>query len=175
MEQNEMTLLEFLQQLATFCPGGLTKEKTMTVINTYQDMLLKEIHKRPGKYNYKRLLEYILKTYQYKNFPSIADLIAWLPNGFVRPYEDFALNGGTVRVRFKTGKYYDFEPYYCKMTVAQIKEQFYKKHTTENPDGTLECTMESVKYFPPNFTLIGEWAYDEETGEKIHESKWKAA
>ena len=61
------------------------------------------------------------------------------------------------------------------MTVAQIKEQFYKKHTTENPDGTLECTIESVKYFPPNFTLIGEWAYDEETGEKIHESKWKAA
>lgn len=173
MEQ-EMSLLDFLQKLAVFFPGGMTKEKSMVVINTYQDMLLKEIHKTQKKYNFKRLLEHILKEYQYKNYPSIADLIGWLPRGEIRTYEDFALNGGNIRVRFKSGLFYDFEPYYCKMTLKEIKAKFIKKYTMEDSEGKPYCTIESIKYLPPQYTVIGNKALDEETGEWLNEENWKA-
>jgi hypothetical protein len=169
---NEMTLLEFLGKLSDFFPGGLTKEKTASVLSEYQDIILEETQKTGKIYDYKKLLHYVLKVHKFKTYPSVADLIEWLPAGEKREFQEHLYDDGTVRLKLKSGVTYDFVKDKC-MSLKDIKSYFYKKHTSVQSDCGVYCDIEWLKYIPSNYTVMGDKAIDNISGEWINEEKWE--
>lgn len=169
---NEMTLLEFLGKLSDFFPGGLTKEKISSVVSEYQNILLEETQKTGKTYDFRKLLHYVLKNHKFKTYPSVADLIEWLPRGEKREYQEHLYDDGTVRLKLKSGLSYDFVKA-KNISLKDIKSYFMKRHTSVQSDCGVLCDVEWIKYVPSNYTIIGDTAIDNISGENLNEKEWQ--
>lgn len=155
-----MTLTDFLEELASYYPMQGKEESNAKKIVKWRDLLLTEMRKTKKTYDFEKLLNYILKDYKYKYFPNISDLLEYLPYGIKQDYSRKIPNGGKVRVflapskRNPQGLYVDYEPYYCNLTLDEVREKFVKLYTVTTTDTaagkpTRECRVKDIKYYPP--------------------------
>lgn len=169
---NEMTLLGFLGELSKHFSGGISKENMTSVMTTYQDILLEEMQKTGAKYDFRKLFHYVLKTHKFKTYPSVADLIEWLPQGEKREYQEHLYDDGLVRLKLKDGRTYDFVKA-KNQSLKDIKSYFMKRHTSVQSDCGVYCGVEWIKYVPSNYDVMGDKAIDNITGEHINEENWQ--
>ena len=102
-----MKLFEFLRNLETFYPLNESAEKVENRLSAYVDILEGEIVKSRKKYNFEKILRYIQRNYRYKQFPSLPDLLDFLPYGIVYETTYSGQVGETIK-RVIGGHEYEF-------------------------------------------------------------------
>lgn len=102
-----MKLFEFLRDLESFYPLNESAEKVEKRLSAYVDILEAEILKTKKTYDFKKILQYIQRNYRYKQFPSLPDLLDFLPYGIVYKTSYSGQEGETIK-RVINGWEYEF-------------------------------------------------------------------
>lgn len=108
-----MNIREFLRELLFFFPleRKLDEEQTAKLLESYVDDILFSVEQHED-YNcdYKKLLQHIRMNYEYRKFPSIADIVKFVPKSLVpKPIPlSCSEHAGEVIKRVINGVEYEF-------------------------------------------------------------------
>jgi hypothetical protein len=102
-----MKIFDFLRELEVFYPMNESEEKIEKRISAYAEIIQSETLKTGKRYDFKRVLNSILRNYRYKTFPSLSDILDYLPNGVVIE-EQYSGREGEVITRVINGFPYQF-------------------------------------------------------------------
>ena len=107
-----MNIRDFLTELAFYFPMERKSEDALKLFEIYVDGILYEINKDKWKgydCDFERLLKNIRREYQYKKFPSLAELLPYIPSAMVRVVkESYSDKEGEVIKRVINGYEYEF-------------------------------------------------------------------
>jgi hypothetical protein len=144
-----MNLFEFLRKLEAFYPLNESQEKVNNRLSSYVDILEGEIVKRGKRYDYDKILKHIQKTYRYKTFPSLPDLLDFLNVGEVRESVNCKDEGCLVVIRAENHIYsFEIAPFGRKLD--DIKYDAGKRFANAK-----------VEIYPKGSVLIGDKVFTE--------------
>jgi hypothetical protein len=102
-----MKIFDFLRELELFYPMGAGEEKTEKCIASYAEIIQRETLKTGETYDYEKVIRHLQRTYRYKSFPSLPDILDALPVGIVIE-QRFSGREGEVVKRTLNGIEYEF-------------------------------------------------------------------
>lgn len=111
-----MNIREFLRELLFFFPleRKLDEEQTTRFLESYVDDILYSLEKYEDyDCNYKKLLQNIRMNYEYRKFPSIADIVKFIPKALVPKPVSYSGHEGKVIKRIINGYEYEFTVVPC--------------------------------------------------------------
>lgn len=140
-----MQINKFLSDLELFYPYKGTEENKIRVFETYQENLEGITLTNKCEYDWKKVLMAIQRGYKKREFPTLADIINFMPEGKIeKEYKPCKDEGSLIVVTLPNGTIYPFTVSGVgnqdKKIIDEIKKKF----------GTCE-----VKTYPSNFQLIG--------------------
>ena len=139
-----MTIFEFLQELESFFPLNETDDIIKKRIAFYTEILEAEVAKTGKSYNYRQITEWFLKTYKYKSFPALPNILEALPHGEVQSYKECSDEGSVLIVTLASGYQYQFTVSGIGKPIDDIKSTIKQKFG--------DCTYK----FYPKGTVITE-------------------
>lgn len=102
-----MKIFDFLRELELFYPMNESDEKVEKRISSYAEIILRETLKTGETYDYEKIIRHIQRNYRYKTFPSLPDILDYLPVGIVIE-EHYSGRDGEVIKRVVNGYEYEF-------------------------------------------------------------------
>ena len=102
-----MKIFDFLRELELFYPMNESDEKVEKRISAYAEIIQGETIKTGKKYDYKKIIRTIQRHYRYKTFPSLPDILEYLPSGVVIE-QSYSGREGEVIKRKLWGIEYEF-------------------------------------------------------------------
>lgn len=102
-----MKIFDFLRELELFYPMSESEEKVEKRISAYAEIIQREALKTKETYDYQKIIRHLQRTYRYKSFPSLPDILDAMPVGIVIQ-ERYSGREGEVMTRQVNGITYEF-------------------------------------------------------------------
>lgn len=102
-----MKIFDFLRELELFYPMSESEEKVEKRISAYAEIIQREALKTKETYDYQKIIRHLQRTYRYKSFPSLPDILDAMPVGIVIE-ERYSGREGEVMTRQVNGITYEF-------------------------------------------------------------------
>ena len=102
-----MKIFDFLRELELFYPMGAGEAKTEKMITSYAEIIQRETLKTGERYDFEKVIRHLQRTYRYKSFPSLPDILEALPIG-IMVEERYSGREGEVIKRMVNGIEYEF-------------------------------------------------------------------
>ena len=103
-----MTVYEFLEKLNNYYPS---KEKTEILeqkFNDYANCIIEYAHKNNYEYDYDKVFKQFMLNYKYKVFPSLPDILEFMPYGVIIKKPHYSGKEGQTIKRSWQGHEYEF-------------------------------------------------------------------
>ena len=102
-----MKIFDFLRELELFYPMGVSDAKAEKLISSYAEIIQRETLKTGETYDYEKIIRHLQRTYRYKSFPNLPDILDALPVGVVVE-ERYSGREGELIKRTLNGIEYEF-------------------------------------------------------------------
>lgn len=144
-KEKKMQINKFLSDLELFYPYKGTEENKIKIFETYQENLEGICISNKCDYDWKKILMAIQRGYKKRDFPLLADIINFMPEGKKEEeYKPCKDEGSLIVVTLPNGTIYPF-------TVAGIgRNQETIFNEIKNKFGTCD-----IKTYPLNYQIIG--------------------
>lgn len=148
-----MKIFDFLKQLNEFFPINESENKMNNRFKLYGEIIQGEIQKKGKDYDFKKVIQHLVKNYKYKTFPSMPEILDALPYGEKLPTYNPSVNEGCLLVvTLPSGYTYEFTVSSIGKPIKQLEEDIKRKFG--------DCTY---KLYPKGTVIIqGKVFYPEE-------------
>ncbi|MCM1003608.1 MAG: hypothetical protein NC408_04630 [Candidatus Gastranaerophilales bacterium] len=148
-----MRIFDFLKQLDEFFPLSENEDKKNNRFSMYADIIEGEIQKTGKEYDFKKIIQYLVRNYKYKTFPPMPEILDALPFGEIYRYSKCANEGSLLVVTLPTGYQYEFTVSSIGKPLKQLEDDIKRKFG--------ECTYQ---LYPKGTVIIGGKVYLPEGG-----------
>lgn len=100
--------LDFYIQLEKYIPLSGSDEQKRIRLEAYANRLEEYLNQRPEKYSLDRLLDVIIETYKFKDFPLFATILDKLPLAKVKTGFDYDEQCASLWIKFTSGVWLEF-------------------------------------------------------------------
>lgn len=125
-----MKIFDFLRELELFYPMSESEEKVEKRISAYAEIIQREALKTKETYDYEKIIRHLQRTYRYKSFPSLPDILDAMPVGIVIQ-ERYSGREGEVMTRQVNGITYEFTvvPNHWEKvkTIEQLEKDIFRR------------------------------------------------